>query len=124
MYYYSAEGQSRPAKGDEVLVVKRQLHNTNWLVGPEDASTPVCLKDGCQVELLYIPDETQKKFRVGLEATATFKLRDWWRRDVFVLENGKKVSLARLQERQVIRVLRIPGSSADHKSLPKTAMTS
>ncbi len=93
MCYYSAEGESRPAKGDEVLVVKRQLHETNWLVDPEHPSTPVCLGDGCRVELLYIPQQTQKKFRVGLEARATFKPRDWWRRDVLVLEQGADLCL-------------------------------
>ena len=120
MCYYSAEKQFREAKEDDLLVVKKQRHGTKWLVSPDDPSRAVCLKDETRVELLYIPGQTQKKFSVGLEARATFKLRDWWRRDVFALANRKKVSLERLLEGQVIRVLRVPGLSVEHKSFTET----
>ena len=62
MCYASAEGRSRDARADEVLVVRRQPHGSNWLVSPEDASTAVCLRTGTEVELLYIPEETQRRF--------------------------------------------------------------
>ena len=91
MCYASAEGHSRDARADEVLVVRRQPHGSNWLVSPEDASTAVCLRTGTEVELLYVPEDTQRRFGVPQEATATFKTDDWWRRDVFVLKNGRKV---------------------------------
>ena len=41
-------------------------HGSNWLVSPEDASTAVCLRTGTEVELLYIPEDTQRRF--GLPA--------------------------------------------------------
>ena len=77
MCYASAEGHSRDATQDEVLVVRRQPHGSNWLVSPEDASTAVCLRTGTEVELLYIPKDTQRRFGVPQEATATFKMEDW-----------------------------------------------
>jgi len=55
MCYVSAEGRSRDARENEVLVVSRQPHGSNWLVSPDDNSIAVCLKHGTEVELLYIP---------------------------------------------------------------------
>ena len=107
MCYASTEGHSRNARADEVLVVRRQPHGSNWLVSPEDASTAVCLRTGTEVELLYVPEETQRRFDMQQEAAATFKTDDWWRRDIFVLKNGRKVVLRKLQEGQVIRVLSV-----------------
>ena len=104
MCYASAEGRSRDARADEVLVVRRQ-HGSNWLVSPEDASTAVCLRTGTEVELLYIPEDTQRQFGLPAEVKAIFKTDDWWRRDVFVLNNGRKALLRKLQEGQVVRVL-------------------
>jgi hypothetical protein len=108
MCYASAEGHSRDARADEVLVVRRQPHGSNWLVSPEDTSTAVCLRTGTEVELLYIPEDTQRRFRLPQETMATFKMADWWRRDVFVLSNGRKGLLRKLQEGQVVRVLSVP----------------
>jgi hypothetical protein len=108
MCYASAEGHSRDARADEALVVRRQAHGTNWLVSPEDTSVAVCLRTGTEVELLYVPEETQRRFGVTQEATARFKTDDWWRRDVFVLKNGRKALLRKLQEGQVVRVLSVP----------------
>jgi hypothetical protein len=108
MCYVSAEGHSRDARAEEVLVVRRQPHGSNWLVSSEDASTAVCLRTGTEVELLYIPAETQQRFGTQQEATAMFKAGDWWRRDVFVLNSGRKVLLRKLREGQVVRVLSIP----------------
>jgi len=76
MCYASAEGHSRNARADEVLVVRRQPHGTNWLVSPEDVSTAVCLRSGTAVELLYVPEETQRRFGTQQEATAIFKTDD------------------------------------------------
>jgi hypothetical protein len=108
MCYASAEGRSRNARADEVLVVRRQPHGSNWLVSPEDTSTAVCLRTGTDVELLYIPQDTQRRFGLPQETTATFKMEDWWRRDLFVLNNGRKVVLRKLREGQVVRVLSVP----------------
>ena len=99
MCYASAEGRSRDAKADEVLVVQRRPHGTNWLVSPEDASTPVCLRTGTAVELLYIPEKTQRRFGLAQEAIATFKIEHWWRQDLFVLKNGRRLRLKKLRER-------------------------
>jgi len=107
MCYASAEGRSRDARADEVLVVQRRPHGTNWLVSPEDASTAVCLRTGTEVELLYVPEETQRRYGTQQETTATFKTDDWWRRDVFLLNNGRKALLRKLQEGQVVRVLSV-----------------
>ena len=107
MCYASAEGRSRDARQDEVLVVRKQPYGTNWLVSPEDASTAVCLRTGTAVELLYVPKETQRRFGTQEEALATFKMDDWWRRDVFLLRNGRKVLLRKLQDGQVVRVLSV-----------------
>jgi hypothetical protein len=111
MCYFSAEGHSRNSREDEVLVVKRQPHGTNWLVSPDDCSTAVCLRQGTEVELLYIPDETRRKYGVAQEAKASFKMKDWWRRDLFVLKNGRKVQLKNLQPGQVVRVLSVEAAS-------------
>jgi hypothetical protein len=108
MCYVSAEGHSRAARANEVLVVRRQPHGSKWLVSPEDASTAVCLRTGTEVELLYIPEDTQRRFGLPVEVKASFKTDDWWRRDVFVLNNGRKVVLRKLQEGQVVRVLSVP----------------
>ena len=107
MCYASAEGRSRDARADEVLVVQRRPHGTNWLVSPEDASTAVCLRTGTEVELLYIPEDTQRRFGLPAEVKAILKMDDWWRRDVFVLNNGRKALLRKLQEGQVVRVLSV-----------------
>ena len=77
MCYFSAEGRSREAREDEALVVRRQPHGTNWLVSSEDAYTPVCLRTGTEVELLYIPAETRRRFGLTEEATATFEANYW-----------------------------------------------
>jgi hypothetical protein len=106
MCYVSAEGHSRDARADEALVVRRQPHGSNWLVSPEDASTAVCLRTGTEVELLYIPEDTQRRFSLPVEVKATFKM-DWCRRDVFMLQNGRKVLLRKLREGQVVRVLSV-----------------
>ena len=110
MCYVSAEGRSRDARQDEVLFVARQTHGSNWLVSPDDISTAVCLKEGTRVELLYIPEKTQRQFGFPQEAEATFKMKEWWRRDLFVLQDGLKVELRKLQPGQVVRVLSTPGT--------------
>jgi hypothetical protein len=61
MCYASAQGRSRDAREDEVLVVQRQPHGTNWLVSPDDTSRAVCLREGTEVELLYIPKDNEKR---------------------------------------------------------------
>jgi hypothetical protein len=115
MCYASAEGHSRDARQDEVLVVRRP-HGSNWLVTPEHASTAVCLRTGTEVELLYVPEETQRRYGTQQETTATFKTDDWWRRDVFVLRNGRKVPLSKLQDGQVVRVLSVQ-TTGDRKEI-------
>ena len=115
MCYASAEGRSRDARADEVLVVQRRPHGTNWLVSPEDASTAVCLRTGTEVELLYIPEDTQRRFGLPVEVKAIFKMNDWWQRDVFVLKNGRKVVLRKLREGQVVRVLSVTQSASRTK---------
>ena len=115
MCYASAEGRSRDAKADEVLVVQRRPHGTNWLVSPEDASTAVCLRTGTEVELLYIPEDTQRRFGLPVEVKAIFKMDDWWRRDVFVLNNGRKALLRKLREGQVVRVLSVTETASRTK---------
>jgi hypothetical protein len=115
MCYASAEGRSRDARQDEVLVVRRP-HGSNWLVTPEHASTAVCLRTGTEVELLYVPEETQRRYGTQQETTATFKTDDWWRRDVFVLRNGRKVPLSKLQDGQVVRVLSVQ-TTGDRKEI-------
>ena len=105
MCYVSTEGRSRDAREDEVLVVSRGPHGVNWLVSPDDISTAVCLRKGTEVELLYIPEATQRQFRLPQEAKARFTMEHWWRRDLFVFQNGQRVPLQKLQSGQVIRVL-------------------
>ena len=107
MCYASAEGRSRDARADEVLVVRRQ-HGSNWLVSHEDASTAVCLRTGTEVELLYVPEKTRRRFGLTQEATAMFETNHWWWPDLFVLRNGRRVRLKKLQDGQVVRVLSVP----------------
>ena len=108
MCYFSAEGHSREAREDEALIVRRQPHGSTWLISSEDASTPVCLKTGTEVELLYVPEKTRRRFGLTQEATATFETNHWWWPDLFVLKNGRRVRLKKLQEGQVVRVLSVP----------------
>jgi hypothetical protein len=114
MCYASVGNQSRDAKEDEILVVKRQPYGSNWLVSPDDASTAVCLRGGTEVELLYIPEVIQQGIRMPGEAKATFKTEDCWERDVFVFDNRRTVSLQKLPTGQVVRVLSIP-SGLSHR---------
>ena len=60
-------------------------------------------------------EETQRRFGVPQETTATFKMQDWWRRDVFVLKNGRKVVLRKLREGQVVRVLSVTETASRTK---------
>ena len=115
MCYASAEGRSRNARADEVLVVRRQPHGSNWLVSPEDTCTAVCLRNGTEVELLYIPEDTQRRFGLPVAVKATFKMGHWWQRDVFLLNNGRKALLRKLQEGQVVRVLSVTESASRTK---------
>ena len=115
MCYAPAEGHSRDARQDEVLVVRRQPHGSNWLVSHVDACTAVCLRTGTEVELLYIPEVTQRQFGLSGEVKATFKTDDWWRRDGFVLDNGRKMLLRKLQEGQVVRVLSVAETASRTK---------
>ena len=118
MCYFSSEGQFRDAKADEVLLVQRQQHGTNWLVSPDDHSTAVCVRDGTHLELLYIPKETQAQFGLPPETRATFRQhgravrdRDMLTavgRDVLVLADGRTVPLQQLQDGQVIKIVSIP----------------
>src|SRR2546425_5803357 len=103
MCYFSAEGRSRDAREDDVLLVKRQLHGTNWLVSPDDHSTAVCLRDGTNLELLYIPKETQQQFGLPQEAKITFRQQgkvDSRDRDILVLEDERRIPLQKLQDGQ------------------------
>ncbi len=117
MCYYSAQGHSRQARNEEVLVVHRHPLGANWLVSPDDTSTAVCLREGTEVELLYVPDETQSRLGLPQEVKATFKMRDWWRRDVFMLANRRKILLKKLQPGQVVRIFSVPGTS-DQEAVP------
>ena len=122
MCYFSAEGHSRDAREGEALIVRRQPHGTNWLVSPENASTPVCLRTGTEVELLYIPAETQRRFGLTQEATALFETNHWWWPDLLVLRNGRRVRLKKLQEGQVVRVLSLPTEAIGlHEDRAQTA---
>jgi hypothetical protein len=123
MCYVSAEGRSREVREDEVLVVARQPHGSNWLVSPDMPSTAVCLKEGTRVELLYIPEKTQRQFGFPREAEATFKMKEWWRRDLFVLQDGRKAELRKLQPGQVVKVLTKPGTLNQKKLSPEKERT-
>src|SRR2546428_930983 len=123
MCYVTAEGRSRDAREDEVVVVARQPHGSNWLVSPDIPSTAVCLKEGTRVELLYIPEKTRRQFGFPREAEATFKMKEWWRRDLFVLQDGRKAELRKLQPGQVVRVLSKPGTLNQKELSPEKERT-
>ena len=108
MCYYSLEGSSRKAKADEVLLVDQLTQHRKGLVAPEDSNTAVCLTNGLRLELLYIPENTRRRYGLRLEEQATFKLRHWLRRDVLFLDNGNKLPFQNLEIGQVIRVLSQP----------------
>lgn len=104
MCYYSLEGSSRNAREDEVLLVDRLTHARKGLVAPEDLNTAVCLTDGLRLELLFIPENTRRRYGLQLEERATFRLRHWLRRDILFLDNGRKVSFQDLEIGQVVRI--------------------
>jgi hypothetical protein len=105
MCYYSLEMPSRPAKEEEVLIVQTHPRGTKWLATPEDGETAVCLKDGLAVELLYIPADTQRNYRLKSEEKAIFKVRHWFRCDVLLTESRRRVLFQSLEAGQVLRIL-------------------
>lgn len=72
------------------------------------------MRIGAEVELPYIPEQTQRRFGLAQEASATFKMEHWCRRDVFLLQSGRGVRLKKLQEGQVIKILSLPADGAGH----------
>ncbi len=123
MCYFSMEGRSRPAKEEDVLVVSKSPHGMNWLLSSDDGFTPVCLKEGTKVELLFIPQEIQKKFGLPSEVQATFSMKHWWwRRDCFVLKNKQIVKFNKLLPGQVVRVLSVPGVEIMNDLTPETEL--
>src|SRR2546425_3535093 len=110
MCYFSAQGHSRAARADEVLVVKQQAHGTKWLVSPDDCGTAVCLRNGTQLELLFIPKQTRDEFGLPRETKATFRER-WGPRqlhDALVFKSGRCISLQRLLDGQVVKLAWLP----------------
>jgi len=125
MCYYSLESSSRNAREDEVLLVDQLTHCRKGLVAPEDSNTAVCLTNGLRLELLYIPESTRRRYKLGLEERATFKLRHWLYRDVLFLDNGRKIPLQGLEIGQVVRILFqpadfIPALSPQHDEVERT----
>ena len=112
MCYYSLESPSRNAKEDEVLLVEQLTHARKGLVAPEDSNTAVCLTNGLRLELLYIPESTQRRYGLKLEERATFKLRHWLRTDVLFLDDGRKIPFQKLEIGQVVRILFQPADLA------------
>src|SRR5207244_3682740 len=105
MCYYSLEGPTRDAREDDVLVVEKLTHLMKGLVCPEDPHTGVCLTNGLRLELLFIPENTRKRYRLGLEETATFRMRHWLRRDVLFTDTGARIPIQELEIGQVVRIL-------------------
>jgi hypothetical protein len=116
MCYYSLVGSSRNAREDEVLLVNQLTHARKGLVVPEDSNTAVCLTDGLRLELLFIPENTRRRYRLQLEEQATFRLRHWLRRDVLFLDNGRKVAFQDLEIGQVVRIL--PQQNSPDSAVP------
>ena len=105
MCYYSLERPSRNAKEDEVLLVDQLTDYRKGLIAPEDSNMAVCLTNGLRLELLYIPENTRRRYGLNLEERATFKPRHWLRRDVLFLDNGLRIPFQKLEIGQVVRVL-------------------
>jgi len=120
MCYYSMEGSTRNARQDEVLLLGRVAHQRKGFVSPEDPRTGVCLASGMRLELLFIPECTRKRYHLGLEETATFKMRHWLRRDLLLLDSGETIPIQKLEIGQVVRVLQLP-VTAGQEVHPKEA---
>ncbi len=127
MCWFSAHEttHSREAiEGEDLVVQQLSDLRRRWLVSPRNTETAVCLRHGSQVRLTEIPENLQKKLRVGPEAIAVFQEshltpRSFFQRllppepihDAFLFPNGSYCRVGQLPLGTKVDVLTI-GKSA------------
>ena len=76
MCWFSADRRITTRKaieGEELVIHDFPGNHNRWLVSAQNRQKAVCLADGCKLRLNSIPEEMQRRLRVGSEAVAEFR---------------------------------------------------
>ena len=76
MCWFSADRRIATRKaieGEELIIHDFPGNHNRWLVSAQNRQKAVCLADGCKLRLNSIPEEMQRRLRVGSEAIAEFR---------------------------------------------------
>ena len=113
MCWFSADRRIATRKaieGEELIIHDFPGNHNRWLVSAQNRQKAVCLADGCKLRLNSIPEEMQRRLRVGSEAVAEFRevyqpaptslferiLPRPFFYDVLVLADGNRIEISRL----------------------------
>jgi len=113
MCWFSVHGRIATRKaieGEELVIQDFPGNHHRWLASPQSPQKAVCLSDGCKLRLNAIPEDLQKKLRVGPEAVAEFRelyqpaptsllqriLPRPFFYDVLVFPDGNRIEISRL----------------------------
>src|SRR5437867_2365701 len=122
MCWFSADRRIATRKaieGEELVIHDFPGNHNRWLVSAQNRQKAVCLADGCKLRLNSIPEEMQRRLRVGSEAVAEFRevyqpaptslferiLPRPFFYDVLVLADGNRIEISRLPLGMKIDVL-------------------
>jgi len=122
MCWFSADRRIATRKaieGEELIIHDFPGNHNRWLVSAQNRQKAVCLADGCKLRLNSIPEEMQRRLRVGSEAIAEFRevyqpaptslferiLPRPFFYDVLVLADGNRIEISRLPLGMKIDVL-------------------
>lgn len=90
----------------------RKVHGCSWAVRESDLHnarpTPVCLLDQTRVLIRY-SEVQQVTLQTAPEVEAVFRMLNKPKRDVFVFNDGREVSLDSLPPNLMFDILEIPG---------------
>jgi hypothetical protein len=115
MCWYSSKcaGPPRDAEAGARLAL-REMHGLwNWLVSEADLDArkpvPVCLAEGSRV-ILRPTGKMQKKWNLGPDEKAVFRMDRKTHRDLFVVEDGREFDLNRLPAGLLLDVMFVPAA--------------
>ena len=122
MCWFSVHGRiptRKAIEGEELVILDLPGNHHRWLASPQNPQKAVCLADGCNLRLNAIPEDLQKRLRVGSEAVAEFRelyqpaptsllqriLPRPFFYDVLVFPDGNRIEVSRLPLGMKIDVL-------------------